>query len=97
VWIDDRERRRTLLLTVLLGDSGASFVEKAAGRTGKHWGRLVTEAIPSSTITKVAKVCRIVWTVAPAIPACSRYLLKRWGDGGLGHLAQRTARPASGR
>ena len=56
VWIDDLERRRTLLLTVLLGDSGASFVEKAAGRTGKHWGRLLTEAIPMSTITKVNKV-----------------------------------------
>jgi hypothetical protein len=56
VWIDDRDRRRTLLLTVLLGNSGASFVEKAAGRTGKHWGRLVTEAIPTSTITKVNKV-----------------------------------------
>ena len=56
VWIDDLERRRTLLLAVLLGDSGASFVEKAAGRTGKHWGRLLTEAIPMSTITKVNKV-----------------------------------------
>jgi hypothetical protein len=56
VWIDDLERRRTLLLTVLLGDSGASFVEKAAGRTGKHWGKLLTEAIPISTITKVNKV-----------------------------------------
>jgi hypothetical protein len=56
VWIDDLEPRRTLLLTVLLGDSGATFVEKAAGRTGKHWGRLLTEAIPMSTISKVNKV-----------------------------------------
>jgi len=54
--IDDIERRRTLLLAVLLGDSGASFVEKAAGRTGKHWGKLLTDAIPISTITKVNKV-----------------------------------------
>jgi hypothetical protein len=44
------------MLTVLLGDSGASFVEKAAGRTGKHWGKLLTEAIPTSTVTKVNKV-----------------------------------------
>ena len=56
LWIDDLERRRTLLLTVLLGDSGASFVEKAAGHAGKHWGRLLTEAIPISTIAKVNKV-----------------------------------------
>jgi hypothetical protein len=53
---DDLERRRTLLLAILLGDSGASFVEKAAERTGKHLGRLLTEAIPLSTITKVNKV-----------------------------------------
>ena len=56
MWIDDLEQRRTLMLTVLLGDSGASFVEKAAGRTGKHWGKLLTEAIPTSTVTKVNKV-----------------------------------------
>jgi hypothetical protein len=54
--IDDLERRRTLVPTILLGNSGASFVEKAAGRTGKHWGRLLTEAIPLSTVTKVNKV-----------------------------------------
>jgi hypothetical protein len=39
--IDDLERRRTLLLAILLGDRGASFVEKPAGRTRKHWGRLL--------------------------------------------------------
>jgi hypothetical protein len=54
--IDDLERRRTLVPTILLGNSGASFVEKAAGRTGKHWGTLLTEAIPMSTVTKVNKV-----------------------------------------
>lgn len=54
--IDDLERRRTLLLAVLLGDSGASLVEKAAGRTGKHWGKLLTDAIPMSSITRINKV-----------------------------------------
>ena len=54
--IDDVERRRTLLFAVLIGDSGARVVEKAAGRTGKYWGRLLTDAIPMSTITKVNKV-----------------------------------------
>jgi hypothetical protein len=37
VRIDDLERRRTLLLAVVLGDSGANVIEKAAGRTGRHW------------------------------------------------------------
>jgi len=55
VRIDDPERRRILVLTVLLGDSGAHFVEKAAGRTGKHWGKLLTDAIPMPTIIKINK------------------------------------------
>jgi hypothetical protein len=54
--IDDLELRRTLVLAIVLGNKGASFVEQAAGRTGKHWGRLLTDAIPTSTITKVNKV-----------------------------------------
>jgi hypothetical protein len=45
--------RRSLVLTVLLGDSGAHFVEKAAGRTVKHWGKLLTDAIPMPTIIKI--------------------------------------------
>lgn len=54
--VEDLERRRTLLLAVLLGDSGASFMEKAAGRTGKHWGKLVTKKIPIGKITSANKV-----------------------------------------
>ncbi len=56
VKLDDLERRRTLLLAVLLGDSGTKFVEKAAERTGKNWGRLLTDAIPTATITRINKV-----------------------------------------
>lgn len=56
VRIDDLERRRTLLLTVVLGDSGANLIEKAAGRTGRHWGRLLTSRIPSARIRAVNKV-----------------------------------------
>ena len=54
--IDDLEKRRTLLFAVLLGDSGAKVVEKAAARTGKYWGRLLTDAIPMSTINNINKV-----------------------------------------
>ncbi|MGH3658495.1 MAG: hypothetical protein ACRDUA_17710, partial [Micromonosporaceae bacterium] len=39
---DDVERRRTLVLTVVLGDGGTMLVEKATGRTGEHWGKLLT-------------------------------------------------------
>jgi hypothetical protein len=54
--IDDLETRRTLVFAVLLGDSGAKFVEKAAARTGKYWGSLLTDAIPMSTINYINKV-----------------------------------------
>ncbi len=56
VEIDDLERRRTLLLAVLLGDSGATLIEKAAGRTGKHWGKLLTRRIPIGTIDAVNRI-----------------------------------------
>ena len=41
VRVDDLERRRTLVTAILLGNSGATFFQKAAGRTGPHWGRAI--------------------------------------------------------
>jgi hypothetical protein len=51
----DIERRRTLLLAIVLGDNGAMLVEKMTGRMGQHWGDLLPEAIPLSSITTVNK------------------------------------------
>ncbi len=56
VTIENLERRRTLLLAVMLGDSGVNFVEKAAGRTGRHWGKLITRQIPNARIASLNKV-----------------------------------------
>lgn len=39
VRVEDLERRRTLVLTVVLGETGVTTVQKAAGRTGAHWGK----------------------------------------------------------
>src|SRR4051794_32448906 len=58
VAVDDLERRRTLILAILLGDSGARVVEQAAGRTGKHWGRWVVSKISRDQILRVNKVPR---------------------------------------
>ncbi|MGH3767664.1 MAG: hypothetical protein ACRDS0_32495 [Pseudonocardiaceae bacterium] len=49
------ERRRTLLLAIVLGDNGAILVEKMVGRTGQHWGDLLPEVIPLSSITAINK------------------------------------------
>jgi hypothetical protein len=54
--VDDLERRRTLILAILLGDSGARVVEQAAGRTGKHWGRWVVSKISKDQILRINKV-----------------------------------------
>jgi hypothetical protein len=51
----DLERRRTLLLAVVLGDNGAMLVEKVTGRADQHWADLLPEAIPLSSITAVNK------------------------------------------
>lgn len=56
IHLEGVERRRTLLLSLLLGDGGATFVGKVAGRTGKHGGRLLVDAIPMSKINQVNRV-----------------------------------------
>ena len=56
VQIDDLERRRTLLMGVLMGNGGSRFVEKMAGRTGTHWAKTLVKAIPMAKIDAVNKV-----------------------------------------
>lgn len=56
VRVDDLERRRTLVTAILLGQSGSTFVQKVAGRTGPHWGRAIVRGIPMSSINGVNKV-----------------------------------------
>ncbi|MDQ3762344.1 MAG: hypothetical protein M3460_11860 [Actinomycetota bacterium] len=53
IQVEDLERRRTLLLAVVLGDHSAMLVEKMAGRTGQHWADLLPEVIPMSSITAI--------------------------------------------
>jgi hypothetical protein len=53
VRVMDLERRRTLVTAVLFGEGAAGFVEKAAGRSGKYWGKSLVNAIPMSVIDAV--------------------------------------------
>ncbi|HKR49212.1 MAG TPA: hypothetical protein VJT72_06455 [Pseudonocardiaceae bacterium] len=55
IQVDEVERRRTLVLAVVLGDRGAMLVEKMAGRTGQHWVDLLPDVIPMSSITAINK------------------------------------------
>jgi len=56
VQVTDIERRRTLLLGILVGESGASFIRKAAERTGQHWGKAFVRSVPATKISALNKV-----------------------------------------
>ncbi|MCM6775806.1 hypothetical protein NDR87_17810 [Nocardia sp. CDC159] len=43
---EDAERRRALVLAVVLGESGMEIVEKSVGRSAKNWGTLLANRIP---------------------------------------------------
>jgi hypothetical protein len=53
--VEEVERRRALVLAVVVGDHGAMLVEKIAGQTSEHWGKLLPEVIPMSSITAINK------------------------------------------
>jgi len=56
ITVEDIERRRTLVMAIILGDLGAKGVGKVAERTGQHWARQVVSSIPMSRIHAVNKV-----------------------------------------
>ena len=56
ITIEDVERRRTLVMAVMLGGEGARAVGKVAERTGQHWARQLVRGIPRSKILAVNKV-----------------------------------------
>ncbi|GAA2511216.1 hypothetical protein GCM10010406_54430 [Streptomyces thermolineatus] len=53
---EDFERRKLLVLTVLLGDRAVRALDKVIGRTGPHWARRIVNAIPMSAINRANKV-----------------------------------------
>ncbi|WP_461022363.1 hypothetical protein [Thalassiella azotivora] len=54
--LEELERRRTLLLGVLLGDAGAGAVRKVAERTGPHWAKQVVKSVPVEALRQVNRV-----------------------------------------
>ncbi|WP_067534678.1 hypothetical protein [Nocardia crassostreae] len=43
---EDKERRRALVLAVVLGESGMEIVQKSVGHSAKNWGNLLANKIP---------------------------------------------------
>jgi hypothetical protein len=49
------ERRRTLVLAVLLGNGAEKAIHKVAERTGQHWARHTLDAIPAASLRQINK------------------------------------------
>jgi hypothetical protein len=56
ITLQDVERRRTLVMAVMLGDAGAKGISTVAERTGQHWARQLVRGIPMAKIHTVNKV-----------------------------------------
>jgi hypothetical protein len=53
IQIENFEHQRALVLMVLAGGGGSTFFSKAASRTGPHLGKIVTNAVPLTTIRSI--------------------------------------------
>jgi hypothetical protein len=56
VQLDEIERRRTLVMGILLGQSGSTTIGKAAERTGQHWARQLVSKVPTATLKQINSV-----------------------------------------
>jgi hypothetical protein len=54
--IDEVERRRTIVLGILLGGSGSATIAQVAERTGQHWGRQVVAKVPTETLRQINRI-----------------------------------------
>lgn len=53
---EDIERRKLLVLTILLGDSAVVALDKTIGRTGPYWARQIVSSIPMTAINRLNKI-----------------------------------------
>jgi hypothetical protein len=56
VRLEEIERRRALVMGVLLGRSGSTTIGKVAERTGQHWGRQLVNRAPTATLRQINSV-----------------------------------------
>ncbi|MEV4673322.1 MULTISPECIES: hypothetical protein [Actinomadura] len=54
--IDEIERRRTIVMGIMLGGGGSATISKVAERTGQHWGRQVVAKVPVETLRQINKI-----------------------------------------
>lgn len=54
--LDEIERRRTLVMGIMLGGSGAETIPKIAERTGRHWAKQIVAKVPASKLLQINNV-----------------------------------------
>ena len=54
--LDEVERRRTLVMGIMIGGSGAETIPKMAERTGQHWAKQIVAKVPTSKLLQINKV-----------------------------------------
>lgn len=107
VEVRDLDRRRALVLAVLLGNSGSAIVERAAGRTGSHWGRLLVQGMPMDKILMVNRLLgrnfvtkygtkQGVLVLGRVLPMGIGAAIGASGNAALGYASVRAARRAFG-
>ncbi len=78
VEVGDVDRRRVLLMAVLLGESGSRLVEKVVGDSDEHWAALVAHGLPAEVVRQVNTQLRgkflARYGVAQAATALARLL-----------------------
>lgn len=104
---DDVERRRNLLMLVLLGNSGTKAAEKVAGRTAPHWARQIVNAVPASTLKQINRVLghnfvtkygtkQGILVLGKAVPAGLGAAIGAGGNAAFAQFVIRSARRAFG-
>lgn len=53
VQLDEIERRRTLIMGIMLGESGSKSIGKLAEHTGQHWARQLISKVPAATLRQI--------------------------------------------
>lgn len=54
--VEEIERRRTLLLGILVGGGSAETIGKIAERSGKHWAKNLVASVPVAQLKKINAV-----------------------------------------
>ncbi|MBL1076178.1 hypothetical protein JK358_17405 [Nocardia sp. 2] len=102
---EDKERRRALVLAVVLGDSGMAIVQKSVGSSAKNWGNLLAGKIPGISSMNDSLLKRFIMQFiakrsalmfGKVLPAGIGAAIGGFGNRALGHRLIDNSRKAFG-